>query len=211
MNHGTLWRRAAALTLYIVPLLWLRPFSAQAYIVQYKEQYYELYHIHYNQYPDDTIENIYWLEKAIKADFANPLYALALIETEKEWERYRYLFMMHLHLKLIEQYLRLGEKWNKRHAYFYNAPWKDQNLESLEIAESCFLAALSYWEDAKAWADKANDREFYFMNIKRIQNWEDEAARISDGELNYEKMINRELMSLQKVRETFLAMDENIY
>ena len=46
-----------------------------AYMVKYKEDFYRLYHIHYQQYPDDCIENIYWLEKAVQADFCNPLYA----------------------------------------------------------------------------------------------------------------------------------------
>ena len=54
-------------------------FPANAYFVTYKEQYYRLYHLHLIQYPDDTMENIYWLEKALEADFCNPLYALALI------------------------------------------------------------------------------------------------------------------------------------
>lgn len=139
-----------------------------AYFVQYKEQYYRLYHIHYIQYPDDTMENIYWLEKALKADFANPLYALALIENEKEWEKYRYLFMMHVNLKLIEQYLYLGNKWNKRNAYFYNAPWKEQNLESLETAETCYRTALYYWQEANEWAAKARDRRFRFMNLEKV-------------------------------------------
>jgi len=35
------------------------------YYVTYKEQYYRLYHLHHIQYPDDTMENIYWLEKAL--------------------------------------------------------------------------------------------------------------------------------------------------
>jgi hypothetical protein len=60
-----------------------------AYQVEYKEQFYRLFHLHYIQYPDDTMENIYWLEQAMKADFANPLYALALIENEVQWEKYR--------------------------------------------------------------------------------------------------------------------------
>ena len=30
-----------------------------AYMVKYKEDFYRLYHIHYQQYPDDYIENIY--------------------------------------------------------------------------------------------------------------------------------------------------------
>ncbi|MDR1901040.1 MAG: hypothetical protein LBQ88_01985 [Treponema sp.] len=182
-----------------------------AYIAQYKEQFYRLYHLHYIQYPDDTIENIYWLEKAAKADFANPLYALALIEDKEQWEKYRYLFMMHINLKLIEQYLFLGNKWNKRNAYFYNAPWKETNLKAMETAEQCFRTALYYWADAVEYAGKAQERRFRFINLERVQFWEDEAARIEEKKLDYEKIINRELGLLQQVREKFEAMDENTY
>jgi hypothetical protein len=179
--------------------------------VQYKEQYYKLYHLHYIQYPDDAMENIYWLERAAKADFANPLYALALIENETQWEKYRYLFNMHVNLKLIEQYLYLGNKWNKRNAYFYNAPWKEQNLESLATAETCFRAALSYWEEAKSWAAKAAEARFRFINLERVQFWEDEAARIGEGSLDYSRIVGRELTLLESVREKFNAMDESTY
>ncbi|MDR1351935.1 MAG: hypothetical protein LBK05_01530 [Treponema sp.] len=182
-----------------------------AYLVTYKEQFYRLYHLHYIQYPDDSMENIYWLERAVKADFANPLYALALIENETEWEKYRYLFMMHINLKLIEQYLYLGNKWNKRNAYFYNAPWKEQNLESLETAEKCFRTALYYWRDARDWAGKSLDRRFRWINLKNAQFWEDEAGKIEDGSLDYDRIIGRELALLQSVREKFQAMDENTY
>jgi hypothetical protein len=182
-----------------------------AYFVTYKEQYYRLFHLHYMQYPDDTMENIYWLEQAVQADFANPLYALARIENETQWEKYRYLFNMHVNLKLIEQYLFLGNKWNKRNAYFYNAPWKEQNLESLETAETCFRTARYYWQAAMEWAQKAQDRRFRFINLQKVQFWEDEALRMETGELDYEKTINRELALLQKVRDTFQAMNETTY
>ena len=177
-----------------------------SYFVTYKEQYYRLFHIHYIQYPDDSMENIYWLEKALKADFANPLYALTLIENETQWEKYRYLFTMHINLKLIEQYLFLGNKWNKRNAYFYNAPWKEQNLESLETAETCFRTALYYWNEAKTWAEKAQSGRFRYINLQKIQFWEDEAFRMENGGLDYGKTINRELNLLQKVREKFQQM-----
>jgi hypothetical protein len=195
----------------LILVLSLIPQPLGAYYVQYKEQYYRLYHLHYIQYPDDTMENIYWLEKALKADFANPLYALALIENETQWEKYRYLFSMHIYLKLIEQYLYLGNKWNKRNAYFYNAPWKEQNLESLETAESCYRAALSYWRDAASWAARSREPRFRWINLQKVQFWEDEALRIEEGELNYETIISRELALLQQVRERFQAMDENTY
>ena len=62
------------------------PTKPSAYMVKYKEDYYKLFHVHYQQFPDDCMENIYWLEKAVQADFANPLYAEAKIETEKDPE-----------------------------------------------------------------------------------------------------------------------------
>jgi len=196
----------------ILVLLTLIPASTlNAYFVTYKEQYYRLFHLHYVQYPDDTMENIYWLEQAVKADFCNPLYAIAHIENETQWEKYRYLFMMHVNIKLAEQHLFLGNKWNKRNAYFYNAPWKEQNLDSLETAETCFRTALYYWEEALVWAEKHKDKRFRYINLKEIQFWEDEAARIEDKTLNYGKTINRELALLQSVREKFQAMDENTY
>ncbi|GHT49996.1 hypothetical protein FACS1894102_5200 [Spirochaetia bacterium] len=182
-----------------------------AYLVHYKEQYYKLYHLHYIQYPDDTMENIYWLEKALKADFCNPLYANALIENETQWEKYRYLFMMHLNLKLIEQHIYLGNKWNKRNAYFYNAPFKEQNLDSIKTAETCYQAALSYWPAAKEWAEKALEKRFKFINLDRVGFWQDEAFRIENGELNYDRILGKELARLQDVREKFEAMDENTY
>ena len=197
--------------LLIILLLAIPGIPANAYYVTYKEQYYRLYHLHYIQYPDDTMENIYWLEKALKADFCNPLYALTHIENQTQWEKYRYLFMMHVNIKLAEQHLFLGNKWNKRSAFFYNAPWKDQNIESLETAETCFRTALYYWNEALVWAEKTRDKKFRFINLIKIQFWEDEAGRIEDKSLDYGKTINRELVLLQNIREKFQAMDENTY
>jgi hypothetical protein len=197
----TIFKTAVVLVIFSVSL------PANGYYVTYKEQYYRLYHLHYIQYPDDTMENIYWLEQAMKADFCNPLYALALIENETQWEKYRYLFNMHINIKLVEQYLFLGNKWNKRNAYFYNAPWRDQNLESLETAETCFRTALYYWDEALQWAAKANERRFRWINLQRVQFWEDEAFRIEEGSLNYARTISRELELLQAVRERFQEME----
>jgi hypothetical protein len=199
-------KKTAIPQLLAAALLLLTAQKAPSYWVQFKEQWYRLFHLHHIQYPDDTMENIYYLEKAIKADFANPLYALALIENETEWEKYRYLFMMHAHLKLIEQYMFLGNKWNKRKAYFYNAPWKAQNLDSLNTAETCYTTALYYWTAAQEWSRKSRENRFRFINLERVQFWEDEALRIEKGDLDYEKIISRELRLLQKVREQFESM-----
>ena len=197
----TLFKTACVLVLLAAAV------PVNSYVVTYKEQFYRLFHVHHIQYPSDSMENIYWLEKAINAPFANPLHALALIENEIQWEKYRYLFIMHINIKLIEQHIFLGNKYNKRSAFFYNAPFKDSILESLDIAETCYRAALYYWEEALTWAQKANERRFRWIDLPRVQFWQDEAFRIENGTLNYGRTIQRELQLLQTVREKFQQME----
>lgn len=180
-----------------------------SWAVKYKEEYYNLYHVHYQQYPDDVMENIYWLERSVAADFCNPQFALAHIEDETHWEKYRFLFMMHINLKLAEQHLRLGRYWDKNVAYFYDAPWKNEYLRDLGTAKSCYEAGLYYWREAKIWAEKANQKKFNFMYLTDIQNWEDEKARIDLGDLNYERTITRELDRLSNVQDTLQQMGDS--
>jgi len=185
--------------------------KVDAFLVRYKEQYFRLFRMHLNRDPDNIMENIFWLERALTAPFANPLWALAHIENEIEWQKYRYLFMMHINIHLTQQHLFLGNMWNKRYAFFYNAPFRYQILSSLEIAEACFRTALVYWEEAVRWAELAQDRRFRWINLQRVQHWEDQAFRIEQGTLNFGRTINRELERLQRVREAFQAMDEHTY
>lgn len=181
---------------------------AFSYMVKYKEDYYKLFHVHYQQYPDDVMENIYWLEKAVQADFCNPLYAGVKIDNEDDWEKYRYLFMMHINLKLIEQHLRLGRTYDKKTAKFYDAPWKDLYIENLKKAKSCYEAGLYYWQEAKLWAEKANVGKFKFLFLTDIQNWEDERERVGNGNLDYDKILNREISRVQKLIDDFEKMGD---
>ena len=197
-------RRAIWLLLLII----IPASPVSAYRILYAEQYYRLYHLHFYQYPDDTMENIYYLEQALKADFCNPLYALARIDNKRDWERYRSLFKMHIHLKLIELYLTLGSKYDKMIAYFYNAPWKEGNLKSLDIAEQVYQTALAYWSEARRWARKASRLK---LHLEEIQMWEDESYRIMTRDLDYQDIITSHLRRLKQVREDFLKMDENTY
>jgi len=182
--------------------------EAGAYRVLYAEQYYKLYHLHFYQYPDDSMENIYYLELALKSDFANPLYALARIENKQEWAQYRTLFKMHVNLKLTELYLTLGSKYDKQAAYFFNAPWRAQNLDSLDKAEQSYRVALGYWREAVGWAARIPRLQF---NLEEIQKWEDEWKRILVGDLDYQEIISGHLGRLERVRSEFQAMDENTY
>ena len=163
----------------------LVPQKASAYMVKYKEDYWKLFHVHYAQYPDDVMENIYWLEQAVKADFCNPLYAPCKIDDEKDWEKYRYLFMMHINLKLIEQHMRLGRVYDKQVARFYDQPWSELYIENLKKSLSCYEAGLYYWED--------------------------ERERIGTGKLDYKKILTREITRVKKVISDFENMDKSAY
>ncbi|MCR4743276.1 MAG: hypothetical protein K5866_10465 [Treponema sp.] len=193
-----------SLVLLIFPLS-----NLNAYMVKYKEDWYKLYHIHYQQYPDDCIENIYWLEKAAQADFCNPQFLDFKVTSEKEWEKYRYLFQMHINLKLIEQHLRLGRTYDKKEIYFYDAPFKEQYLSNLEKCLTCYQAGLYYWQEAKIWSEKANEAKFNFLFITDKQNWEDERERIKNGQLNYEKMLEREISRVENNIKKLKEMDES--
>lgn len=193
----------------IIGLACVTALPSHAYRLLYAEQLYELFHEQFYQYPENIAENIFWLERSLRADFANPLNALAVIQTEVEWERYRYLFRMHVNLLLVEQFLLWGSKYNKRDAFFYNQPFRTQNLESLETAESLFRAALPYWHEAKRWSVRA--WELQFVHLEEIQNWSDENYRIEKGELDYATIIAGHLEKLEEVRSEFLAMDETTY
>ncbi|MFW6343712.1 MAG: hypothetical protein ACOC2B_03120 [Sediminispirochaetaceae bacterium] len=183
--------------------------KAEADKILYAEQYYKLYHQNFYQYPEDFKENIGYLEKALSRPFVNPLNALGEIEDKKEWERYRYLFSMHLNLELVKQYRLWGAKYDKRRAYFFNEPWKEQNLESLEIAESLYEAALHYWNEALVWWARVEKTEY--RHIEEIQYWEDERKRIETGDLDYADIIAGDLERLREVRLAFESMDENTY
>lgn len=174
--------------------------SAFSYMVKYKEDFYKLYHTDYAQDADQTIENIYWLERAARADCAAPLYALSRVKTKEEWEKYRFLFQMHINLKLIEQHVRLAALYDKQHAYFYDAPWKEIYVENLETAKKSYEAALYYWREAKLWAEKSSEKRFYFTILSDIQPWEEERDRIEKGKLDYERIIERNLSRLEKVK-----------
>ena len=118
---------------------------------------------------------------------------------------------MHINLKLIEQHLRLGRIYDKKVAYFYDAPWQEEYLRNLEKALSCYNAGFYYWQEAQIWAEKAGVKEFYFLTLTDVQFWEDELERIKNGELNYGAMLEREVKRVESVRDSFLAMDSKSY
>ena len=192
------------LILLIIPVT-----GVYSYKLLYAEQFYKLYHTHYIQYPEDSAENIYYLETALKRPLVNPLNALGVIKNEDDWERYRLLFTMHLNLKLIEQYRLLALKFDKFEAYFYNYPWKQENLKSLQMAEIYYKDALYYWDRVLEQVELLDDNKYIY--IEGLEYWEDELFRIRSGELDYDEFINDDLSRLYEVRAAFEAMNPETY
>lgn len=192
-------------------LLLIPACSLWAYKITFAEQFYKLYHQHFYYYPEDSAENLYYLNMALHSDFANPLNALAEIGDEEEWEKYRYLFYMHINLRIVDTYIKLASKYDKFEAHFYNYPWKYVNLESLDIAQGYYENALYYWVKAEEWSEEASLGKFRWMYLEEISFWEDENARIQDGDLDYQEIIEHHLQRLEQVREAFQKMDENTY
>ena len=91
-----------------------------------------------------------------------------------------------------------------------NAPAMPQMLRDLTgrlqhmDAETILLLALLWM----LWQEKANAASFNFMFITAKQNWEDERERIATGELDYERMLTREIERLEKNIKELNEMDK---
>lgn len=105
-------------TLVLLALRLQQPPSLQALPIQYAEHYYRLYHLNLYRYPEDYLENLYFLELALQAPFANPLNAIATVKNENENHYYQALFRMHCNLKMTENCRLLGSKYDKQTAYW---------------------------------------------------------------------------------------------
>ena len=185
-------------------------FSLSGYKVLYAEQFYRMYHQNFYRYPEDYNYNIWILERALAADFANPLNALTHdIENPTEHERYRYLFKMHVNLEMTELYRSLGSGYDKRNAFYFNAPWRTTTLKSLDYAESYYEAALYYWNEALEWSHKA--WRLRGIEFEDIIDWQDLNLRVETGDLDYREILELDLLRLRITRTEFASMDENTF
>ncbi len=202
------------------------------YKLLYKEQLYELYQKRLYMYPENFAENILWLEQVLRADFANPLNALADIKDKRDWKWYRNMFLMHVNLLLIKQYLGFARGYMKFNAYFYNAPFRDMTIRSMKKAKTLVEYAKVYWNETLQYVEKIRAMNLSFFSLQKIQHWEDDYYRIVRCErgygvraealeyksvhlmnktLDYGKIIERELTRIDEVMAKFASMDESTY
>ena len=184
---------------------------AHAWPILYAEQYYKLYHQHFYATVESTDENIFYLQQALNADFANPLNALTRIENEREWACYRALFRMKCHQLILEEYRKQASKFDKREAYFYNQPYRHIILRSLEMALLNYERALACWPKVKEYADETGKPEYRWIHFDTLYKWQEDAHRMRTGDLDYGEIISKDIARLKSVRQKLEEMDENTY
>lgn len=185
--------------------------SAFSWPLLYAEQYYKLYHQHFYATVESTDENIFYLQQALKADFANPLNALTKIENKNEWACYRALFRMKCSQLMLEEYRKQASKFDKQKAYFYNQPYRQIILRSLEVALLNYRKALACWPDVQTYAEETGKPQYRYIHFDSIYKWQEDAWRIRTGQLDYQKIIEKDIARLEKVKKDLEEMDENTY
>lgn len=192
-------------------LLLLTAFPLPAYRYEYAEEFYKLFYESKYHYPENTMEAISYLLAARSAPFANPLNALTEIKDKEAWEKYRYLFLMQVNYLLVREHLLLADRYDKYDAFFFNAPFRDLNIESLGEAKAFYALSLTFWNESKRWAERASEERFRWMDLKNLGFWEDLRHDIMEGGFDYEAEIQRHLNRVERVKKAFEAMDHTTY
>jgi hypothetical protein len=134
--------------------------------------------------------------------FAPPVQALAKIESPRHWKKYKQLFRMHMHHLITENYLRLGERYEKNHIFFFNQQFKKEILEGLQITKIYYQRAQHYWDKVKSQADALwEDRDTELTAIDgEVEKWQDLVYKIHFNhiEVNYPKQIKKRLQEVEK-------------
>lgn len=184
--------------LILTAALVLLPAPAGARPLYYAEEFY-LYVMNLYQENASLERNIRFMQWALDAPFANQVNSLATIRTVEDFRRYKALFRMHVNLLIIDSYLQLARRYDKRQVYFFHAFWFAEELvESFAIAGYYYRICLNYWEQVLEHAEAAA-REPARIDL---EPWEEELHLIQTGELDYAAVVQRHLARLEeRVRE----------
>jgi len=170
--------------------------------LMHAEEFYGLYRENFYRGTENLNANVYWLHYALKAPFAPPVQALAKIETPKQWDKYKKLFHMHMNFLIMENYLRLGERYEKNNIYFFNYAFAKEIKEGLEITKIYYKRAEVYWKKVAELSGicfELRDIELYDLDGE-VAKWEDRVYKIhfNEVEVNYTKEIQKRLQEVEK-------------
>ena len=175
-------------------------------VPHFLEDYYLLYGM--KQYYDENSlrMNILRLKTALDCNFRHPSEALIKINTEQEYYKYRNLFFMHINMLLCRNYLKIALRYDKRRIYFYDSDQSKMLMDSLEAAKLYYSDAIPHWNEAKKYAEKASKIKI----TTDLGYMETERFRIITGDLNMDKVIKKDLSSIEsKINELKALQDKN--
>lgn len=169
-----------------------------------KEEFYSLYRENLYRRADNFNANIFWLEYAKKAPFGIPVKALAKIESKPQWLQYQRLFLFHINFLIMDNYLRLGEQYEKPHIFFFNTQFKKELKEGFQIAEIYYNRALIAFQDSLNYAKQAWEyRDDTPLTLDgESDKWMDTLYRILNcekiyHEYNYDREIHMRLSQVK--------------
>jgi len=173
--------------------------------IRYKEDFIRLYNQWLYSDLDSISRNIFFLELAYCVPFDHPIKALIPITNTLQYEKYKNLIMMHICLLLTQAYIDYAKMYIKENIYFFNEEFKNDYIDGYLIAEKYIKDAHKYWLKTKDYAYNAKsikefkmDNDFYIYHL----NLEDEAYKILNNLIKYDKVIRLMLEKIEKNKQT---------
>ena len=182
-------------------MLLILPLSGRK--LRYLEEFYRMYYLPSQFESNDLQRNIFWLQIALKAPFAPPLYALVISEKETEYKKYQKLLQMHINYLLTKNLVYLAARFDKHKPVFFNKPYAKDIVRSLAIAKFFYEGATFYWKKVTFhYQDLTELKEFKTVKTK-LNFAEHLIYRIYVKDLDYQRIIDRKLTKLTKTYEYF--------
>ncbi len=174
--------------------------TAEARKLRYKEEFYNLYYLPQKYTTEDLARNLYWLQYARKAEFAPPIQALFVQEKADAYQKYKRLLNMHIGYLLSKNWVFSAARFDKHRPVFFNLDYSKDILESLKIAEGLYEIALAEWEYTVSQYEAAQS---FGTRTQGLEFLEQELYKIYTREIDYERVINRQLKKLRASRAYF--------
>jgi hypothetical protein len=162
--------------------------------LKYKEEFYRLHYLPQMYNNNDLGRNLFWLEIADYAAFSPPIQALVVTKTEKQYKKYKLLLKMHIAYLKARNKLFFAARYDKHEPVFFNKPYSDLILDSLTYAKYYYESAADDWEKVIEYIEKLAKYDKEYVELGFI---EDIRYRVTTGDLDLNRVINRKLKKLE--------------
>lgn len=185
---------------FLVILSFMLPQDLLSRRLIYKEEFYRIYYLPQKYVNDDLTRAIHWLSWARVAPFAPPIQALKPHEDEQDYIKYQALINMHIDYLLTKNTAYLAARFDKHRPVYFNKPYAEDILKSLDIAEYLYDQAEIYWQRTlKQFADVRK-----MKGRSELDFLEDLVEEIRLKEVDLGGTVARKKANLEKTRKYFL-------